>query len=622
MLTLCVAEMMVAASYVSSLKRRARKKGARRGKAKTSPIDLGMISDESSSANPWVVLAPALASAMLMACSRTLWAYATIAEVYTLNTLLILFIFFLMLRWRRRKLANERRAGAEDDVDDVQGWRATLKARRDSLLYAAALLFGLALGVHHVTVALMLPALAWLVYRTEGLSFFKSRRLLYAALSACASLVAVYAYLPLAASRSPLINWGSATTLERIWWHITGRQYQVFVSFSPEVMGKQFVEFVQIAAREFGPRWLPIGLALAAAGFVFTFRRDRVIFWFLALIVAGDLAYTLNYEIAEDKDAYYLPVFIALAFAAAFGVRWLMLLGVSRQKLARRVYVWALPAVMVVTAAAFFANLPFNNRRHYLIARDYVENILSAVEPDGLLLTLDWQFYSPALYVREVEQHRRDVKVVDVNLLRRSWYFEYLKRAYPDLIERSRPQVDAFLEELNRWERDPEAFAKNAALAERIDSRFQEMIRSFVTRQAQAGGPVYVTSDVALDSGGQDAKLSEWLTKNYHLVPQGLVFQLTATRAFHELSPVHIETRGLADRTLRFEIDDVVNLKVLPVYKTMLVNRGRYLASFGQYEQAIEAFKQALALDPTLDIARQGLNDSVNKLNAPKTIRP
>jgi hypothetical protein len=32
-------------------------------------------------------------------------------------------------------------------------------------------------------------------------------------------------------------------------------------------------------------------------------------------IVLADLAYSLSYEIAEDKDAYYLPAFISIAIA-------------------------------------------------------------------------------------------------------------------------------------------------------------------------------------------------------------------------------------------------------------------------------------------------------------------
>lgn len=121
-------------------------------------------------------LLPAMGAGLLLAFSRTLWSYATIAEVYTLNSLLIVLIFLLMLRWRNR----------------IQADRGA-----DRLLYLAAVLFGLALGVHHVTVALILPALAVIVYRAQGINFFTSRRLLFAALFSFAALVLIYCYLPL-----------------------------------------------------------------------------------------------------------------------------------------------------------------------------------------------------------------------------------------------------------------------------------------------------------------------------------------------------------------------------------------------------------------------------------------
>src|SRR5205814_10125046 len=114
-----------------------------------------------------------------------------------------------------------------------------------------------------------------------GLKFFASRRLLYAAVISIGALVVVYAYLPFAASRSPLINWGNPHSLQEIWWHITGRQYRVFLSFTPMMMGAQFVEFCRMLLREFGPPWLPVPLAFAFVGFVTAYRRDRTIvsFW-------------------------------------------------------------------------------------------------------------------------------------------------------------------------------------------------------------------------------------------------------------------------------------------------------------------------------------------------------
>src|SRR5947207_281599 len=151
MLTLVVAELMIAASYLTAPKRRG--KGARRSR-KTAPYAAWEGKDADSDLGRLLVLAPAIGAGLLMGFSRTLWSYATIAEVYTLNTLLIFAIFLLMLRWRRGIIADRRRIGAP--MED--GHSAPADTAHDVFLYAAALAFGLALGVHHVSVALILPA--------------------------------------------------------------------------------------------------------------------------------------------------------------------------------------------------------------------------------------------------------------------------------------------------------------------------------------------------------------------------------------------------------------------------------------------------------------------------------
>ena len=122
------------------------------------------------------------------------------------------------------------------------------------------------------------------------------------------------------------------------------------------------------------------------------------------------------------------------------------------------------------------------------------------------------------LYAQEVEQRRRDVKVVDVNLLRRSWYFDYLRRAYPDLIERSRDKIDAFVAELKQWEHDPGAYTNNPALTQRICSRFEEMIQSCVIHENEVA-PVYITHDFLFSQ--DDREVGQWLARKYELVPEG-----------------------------------------------------------------------------------------------------
>ena len=430
------------------------------------------------------MFAPAVGAGLLMAFSRTLWAYATITEVYALNALLVLLVFFLVVRWRRRII--ETRTDSSVAV-----------ATHDTWIYAAAFVFGLAMGVHHVTVALTLPAIAVVVYRTEGLKFFTSRRLLYAALISVGALILVYSYLPWAASRSPAMNWGNPRSLQEIWWHITGRQYRVFFSFSPATMGAQFVEFCRMAFREFGFAWLPLALFLAVAGLASAYKRDRTAFWFLLLIVLADLAYALSYEIAEDKDAYYLPAFISIAIAAGLGIQWLIQRAASRRSPMWTPSVAAATAIVLTSATAFAANWPFNNRRHYFIADDYVENVFSTIAPNGLMLTQDWQVASPMLYAQEIEQRRGDVKVVDINLLRRSWYFDYLKHAHPGMMDRSREKIDPYVAILKQWERDPAAFSRSQELTQRISMAFLEMIQAIVRNEIKVA-PVYITNDVLI----------------------------------------------------------------------------------------------------------------------------
>ena len=502
---------------------------------------------------------PALVAALLLAFSRTFWSFATVAEVYTLNTFLIVLIFFFLFRWRA--------TGSDRSV------------------YVAAFLFGIALGVHHATVALTLPAMAVLVYRTAHWNFFKSKRLLWAALISFGGLFLVYAYLPLAASRQPLFNWGDPRTIQNLWLHVTGHQYQVFFSSSPAQIANQAMEFSKLAAHEFNPAWLPVIFVFLALGLAELFSRDRTTFWFLVLLVIADLAYSLNYEIAEDKGAYYLPAFIAAAITAGFGARFLLRVASRRAANSPLLPAMASVLVLLLPAITFAGNFPFCNRHNFRLASDYVANIENPIAPNGMLLTTDWQVYSPLLYLREVEQQRRDVVAIDVNMLRRSWYFDYLKAQYPQLIAENQNTVEAFLADLRHWEQDPQAFAKSPSLNKRINDRFHEMILSFVSTHLRQA-PVYVTVEVGTGTMGEDTELTQTLNQRYRLVPQGLVFQLATDHNFHADDGAELVTRGLADGTFRFADDDVVMLKVFPAYVNMLINRGRYAEAYGRYDEA------------------------------------
>jgi len=180
---------------------------------------------------------------------------------------------------------------------------------------------------------------------------------------------------------------------------------------------------------------------------------------------------------------------------------------------------------------------------------------------------------------------------------------------------RSKEKIDPYVAILKQGEQDPGAFNRNQELTRRISMAFLDVIQSMVRNEIKIA-PVYIANDLLVPNQ-TNGYLTQWIPQTYQLVPQGLVFNLATDQIFHELPDSHLQMRGLADGTVRFEKDDVINGKILPTYSRMLTNRGRYLALFNQNERAIVAFKEALALDPNLAEARKGLIESEAKLRTP-----
>ena len=85
------------------------------------------------------------------------------------------------------------------------------------------------------------------------------------------------------------------------------------------------------------------------------------------------------------------------------------------------------------------------------------------------------------------------------------------------------------------------------------------------------------------------------------------------TGCSHEPVRPALQLRGLNDGSLRFADDDVVKVKVMPVYANMLFNRGRYLATFDRHREAIQAYQETLAIDPAFSAARQARAESESR---------
>jgi hypothetical protein len=487
-----------------------------------------------------------IGAGLTFAFSATLWGYATVAEVYSLNLALLTAAVWLLFVWRR--------TGADGPVP-----------------WAVGLLLGLGLGVHHVTVILAGPALLAFMVASAGWRVLTPRRLAPALAAGAVGLLS-YLYLPLAAVRRPVLNWGDPSSLERFWWHVSARQYRVnlFEGNLDQVL-ENTADLVRLAVQELGP----VGLLAVAGGLVWLWRRDRATLWLVLLVALLGMAYAVNYEIAEDTEAYFLTTLLAASIAVGGFLAWLVAAGRTRRWLT----VVAAVAALGIPAADAARHWRSCDRSQDLVARTFVEDTLGGVAPGGVLLTSEWQLYSPWLYLHHIEDFRPDASVVDVNLCRRSWYVgQYLPAAHPELMAAVRREADAFRVKLESWEHDrpydPEELTRlfNALLDAMLNAPLPD-------REAHLTLPM-------------EPGVAEGLA----LVPHGLTMKIASLPlgAAEPLPSLHLAPFVADPATLT----PVARTKVRSYYSLMLANRARFLTMVGDLDGARGSLKLALAVEP------------------------
>jgi hypothetical protein len=193
-----------------------------------------------------------------------------------------------------------------------------------------------------------------------------------------------------------------------------------------------------------------------------------------------------------------------------------------------------------------------------------------------LVLSYQWDYWvSAANYFQLVKGVRPDVVVVDKELLRRSWYLTELEYRFPWLIRESQAEVNAFRNELFKFEHDQ---PYTPAI---IQARYEAMIMSFI-RRSFSSRPVYVTAEIESE-----------FTRGLERVPQGLAFRIWNDTLFHPTPHPQYTFRPLG-RSGRLEGF------VPKFYASSLVARGEYYLYAGKDRREGEmSFVDALRYDPS-----------------------
>lgn len=492
---------------------------------------------------------------LLLAFSETYWSQAVSIEVYSLHVLFLSVVTLLFLK------ANEERRNA--------WW----------LLFAFAL--GLAFA-NHMTTVLLAPGFLLFYFARQGFGGSAWKRIGSMVMPFLLGL-SVYLYLPIRAVRAPAMNWGNTVTLEKFFWHLSGKQYRVWITFFTDSAGRQFKYFRDGLPEEFAY----IGLIAALVGIVVLWRAHRMLALTTLLLFFTCLLYSINYDI-HDIDSYFLLSYFIVAIWAGCGLLFLVsLVADSSQVKAGAVYA----STVIISLAPLASHYEKVNESENYIVEDYTRNMFASLQSNALVFSYQWDYWvSVSYYYQLVKRVRPDVVVVDKELLRRSWYLTELESRFPWLIQESRVQVEAFTRELYKFEHDQKY---NPAI---IQARFEEIIASFIHRSLP-NRPVYVTPEIEPE-----------FTRGLQRVPEGLAFRLFRDSVFHE---PHIVDYSFRSSRRAGKLEEVVT----NLYTSSYISRGKYFHGVGRLTEAQQAFQLAIRYNPASGEARRWLQvlDSQNR---------
>lgn len=509
---------------------------------------------ETNDSNNNLILLSAIVGGLFLAFSKTYWMQSTSVEVYSLQILLFTLIIFAALK------------RFYSDKNSLFSW----------VWVGFSLAFGFA---NHMTTLLTLPFVGILFFWKEGFTKNGFTKIGLTFITSLPILILLYSYLPIRALTNPEINWGNTINWENFLRHITGKQYQVWLFSSTEAAKKQLTYFLENLISEF----TIAGIILALTGLIFAFKKSKRLAALITFSFVAALLYSINYDIV-DIDSYFLFNYILLAILISIGFYYLILTINNRLK----------PKKLVLSTFTILGLLPlivnFNsvNQSDQFTFEDYTKAILNSVEKNSIIFSYQWDYFiSASYYFQYSENYRKDVAVIDKELLRRSWYFNQLRRSHPDVIDNINYEVKQFLEALKPFERS-ENFNSNL-----LEARYREVMTNLVSKNSN------LNFYIGLELFANEMQKGEFsLPKGYQIVPHLLLFKAVQGNEYIPAPEADFVIRfsGNDNRYIQF-IKDTIG--------RMLSYRILYEINWNKLDKATAYYKKLRTLVPEFEIPDQ-----------------
>jgi 4-amino-4-deoxy-L-arabinose transferase-like glycosyltransferase len=352
-------------------------------------------------------------SALLLAFSPLFWAWSLVAEVFSPNNLLAAVFIYLLVVWYQQP-------------------------ERLELLAGAAFVSGLAF-TNQQTIVLLGPATLFLLWNRRRVLLARPARLAAVAGAFAAGLLP-YCYLPWAAARHPVMNFGDPSTFSNFMAVITRKHFGTGQLInSPKYMGGSPLDRIIAMGASFT---VPMAV-LSVLGLVQAYRRRRWYFWFSAIALAFTgpifVAYAnINLSVPLTRfvlERFYLLSHVVIAPLMSFGVLLAAeLLLAAVPALRTRATAAAASAAMVAVLAGIIVHYREIDQSNNHAARQFGEDIFATLEPGAILVANGDEAINPLVYLQAVEGNRPDVAVLEFPLLPTDWYLDQLRRRYPTLV--------------------------------------------------------------------------------------------------------------------------------------------------------------------------------------------
>jgi hypothetical protein len=327
------------------------------------------------------VVAAAVA-AVAFGVGEAIWSQAVIAEVYTMNALLISLTLVCLLLWRDRG--------------------------RDRYLLLAAFLSGLCL-THHLTSGLLLPASLLFVGLTDRRRLLEWRLMLKGAGLFLLGLTP-YLYLPIRSWMDAPMEANNPSNLERFWYVVSGGNLTgSFFAFGPSELPGRLLFYWDHLTDNLNP----VLIMVALTGAALMVARDRPVGLLLGFLYLGWTFYAVENDI-PDVNLYFIPTYLILCLWTAVGLGALLTeaenLAGRFSPLARRTALGLLcAALLVVPLVGVRETSAANDMSEANLGREQVDAVAEKAAPNATIL----HHRSSLWYLVLVERRRQDLTLVD-----------------------------------------------------------------------------------------------------------------------------------------------------------------------------------------------------------------